>query len=38
MGTVIDGLERQIIELRQQVRDLRARLDKKRTSSHTFHH
>jgi transposase len=33
VGTVIDGLERQIIELRQQVQDLKARLDQNSTNS-----
>jgi transposase len=33
IGAVIDGLERQIIELRQQVQDLRSRLDQNSTNS-----
>ena len=33
VGAVIDGLERQIIELRHQVRDLKARLDQDSTNS-----
>jgi transposase len=33
VGTVIDGLERQIFELRQQVQDLKARLDQNSTNS-----
>jgi transposase len=33
VGTVINGLERQLIELRQQVQDLRARLDQNSTNS-----
>jgi transposase len=33
VGTVIDGLERQIIELRQQVQELKARLDQNSTNS-----
>jgi transposase len=33
VGTVIDGLERQILELRQQVQDLKARLDQNSTNS-----
>lgn len=33
VGFVIDGLERQIIELRQQVQDLKARLDQNSTNS-----
>jgi transposase len=31
--TVIDGLERQVIELRQQIQDLKARLDQNSTNS-----
>jgi transposase len=33
VGTVIDGLERQVIELGQQVQDLKARLDQNSTNS-----
>lgn len=33
VGTVIEGLERQIIELRQQVHDLKGRLDQNSTNS-----
>jgi hypothetical protein len=33
VGAVIDGLERQIIELRQQVQDLKCRLDQNSTNS-----
>src|SRR3954469_4974473 len=33
VGAVIDGLERQIIELRQDVQDLKARLDQNSTNS-----
>jgi transposase len=33
VGAVIDGLERQISELRQQVQDLKARLDQNSTNS-----
>jgi transposase len=33
VGTVIVGLERQVIELRQQVQDLKARLDQNSTNS-----
>ena len=33
VGAVIDGLERQILELRQQVQDLKARLDQNSTNS-----
>ena len=33
VATVIDGLERQIIELRQQVQDLKARVDQNSTNS-----
>jgi transposase len=33
VATVIDGLERQIIELRQQVQDLKSRLDQNSTNS-----
>jgi transposase len=33
IGTVIEGLERQVAELRQQVQDLKARLDQNSTNS-----
>jgi transposase len=33
VGTAIDGLERQVIELRQQVQDLKARVDQNSTNS-----
>jgi transposase len=33
LGAVIDGLERQLIELRQQVQELRARLDQNSSNS-----
>ena len=33
IGAVIDGLERQIAELKQQVQDLKARLDQNSTNS-----